>query len=82
MPTWVSALFTLVAPMIMITTAITVVSMSHHHLHRHHLQVSILWVIVNVSFIPFLYISEFYLLIIYYLLIIVVRLIIGSGKRY
>ena len=66
-PCVVSALYTLVASMIIITITIIVVTISHHHHHHLHLQVSILWVIDNVSFIIFLYISEFCLLIIYVL---------------
>lgn len=60
----VSARCTLVASMIIITITIVVVTINHHHCCRRHLQVSILWVIVNVSFIIFLYVSEFCLLLI------------------
>lgn len=81
-PHGVSARCTLVASMIIITITIVVVTINHHHCCRRHLQVSILWVIVNVSFIIFLYVSEFCLLLICVLFIIVIMLTIGSWKRY
>lgn len=79
-PHGVSARCTLVASMIIITITIVVVTINHHHCCRRHLQVSILWVIVNVSFIIFLYVSEFCLLLICVLFIIVIMLTIGSWK--
>lgn len=70
-PHGVSARCTLVASMIIITITIAIVTINHHHCCRlRHLQVSMLWVIVNVSFIIFLYVCRilftFNLCIIYY----------------